>query len=91
MRQEDAALVKFLLEAGADVNAANEHGSTPLHYAAFLGPSLPNCSSKPAPGLTPKIATAKPPPSWQPSMGAKRCQRSSSKRPSHESGMFTRC
>src|SRR5262249_6384431 len=37
MRQEDFALVKFLLEAGADVNAISEHGSTPLHYAAFLG------------------------------------------------------
>jgi uncharacterized protein len=37
MREENHVLVNFLLEAGADVNVSNEQGSTPLHYAAFLG------------------------------------------------------
>ncbi len=30
-------MLKFLLDAGADVNVSNQSGSTPLHYAAFLG------------------------------------------------------
>ena len=34
-RDGDLAVVQYLLDAGADVNAKDEHGWTALHYAAF--------------------------------------------------------
>jgi cytohesin len=38
---ENIAIIKILLEAGADVHIADKHGKTPLHWAAHFG-----CSDK---------------------------------------------
>jgi hypothetical protein len=37
IQQEDPALLRFLLDAGADANVSKSWGSTPLHRAAHLG------------------------------------------------------
>ena len=59
--RNDVSLIDRLLALGADVNARNDYGSTPLSEAAVVGnPAASKSSSKPARTSNPPMATAKP-------------------------------